>query len=88
MITPLRRILLEASPLYYPFGNTPSRNVLKDLNFQSGAHDVTKVQVRYFFVPLVSVLNKISRSFYWVVVISGIPYTQQALKMSKVYTFI
>ncbi len=27
---PARRILYEMSPLFYPFGNTPARNVLED----------------------------------------------------------
>jgi hypothetical protein len=27
--SPARRILLEMNPLYYPFGNTPARNVLE-----------------------------------------------------------
>ena len=40
MLTPSRRILLENSPLYYPFGNTGAENILKDFNFQL---DETKV---------------------------------------------
>jgi hypothetical protein len=35
MLTPSRRILLENSPYYYPFGNTGAENALKDFNCQS-----------------------------------------------------
>jgi len=33
MLIPARRVLSENYPLYYPFGNTRVRNVLKDYRF-------------------------------------------------------
>lgn len=43
--TPARRSLVENAPLYYPFGNSRTRNFLKDCKFEveGATNSVTKV---------------------------------------------
>jgi hypothetical protein len=36
MLTSVQRVVIEANPINYPFGNTRSRNVLQDFNFGVG----------------------------------------------------
>jgi hypothetical protein len=36
MLTTVQREIIEANPINYPFGNTRSRNVLQDFNYEVG----------------------------------------------------
>jgi hypothetical protein len=36
MLTSVQRTVIEADPINYPFGNTRSRNVLQDFNYELG----------------------------------------------------
>ena len=48
--TPARRSLVENSILYYPFGNTRTRNILKDFKCElaSSTNSTAKVNISFF----------------------------------------
>jgi hypothetical protein len=62
MLTSVQRVVSEANPINYPFGNIQSRNVLQDFNFGVGGFNPCRSSLKVTLITYIF-LDKLINNF-------------------------